>query len=74
VHLIKSIHRRLDPQCKSDFMFKLDRHIRTTDLSETEMKLSCKGSISETLMNMMNVRHTNTYESFEFTVAFANAE
>jgi len=55
-------------------MFKLDRHIRTTDLSETEMKLSCKGSISETLMNMMNVRHTNTYESFEFTVAFANAE
>jgi hypothetical protein len=46
LHLTKSLHRRLDPQCKSDFMFKLDRHIRITDLSETEMKLSCSGSLS----------------------------
>jgi hypothetical protein len=33
IHLTKSLHRRLDPLCKSDFMFKLDKHIRIIDIS-----------------------------------------
>lgn len=74
VHLTKSLHRRLDPQCKSDFMFKLDKHIKFTDVTETEMKLQCSGSFSESLMNMLRKRHTHTDESFEFTVSFTNPE
>lgn len=74
LHLTKAVHRRLDPQCKSDFMFKLDRHIRSTDLSETELRLSCTGSLSESLLNILKKRRTNTDESFEFALGFANAE
>jgi hypothetical protein len=46
IHLTKSLHRRLDPLCKSDFVFKLDKHIHVIDISETEMKLECSGSLS----------------------------
>lgn len=74
VHLTKSLHRRLDPLCKSDFMFKLDRNIKITEVNDLEVTLCCSGSIGTSIMNLVKKRKTHTDESFSFIITFSNQE